>query len=331
MNGAITVVVVNYNTCEHLEACLKSVRAAGNVPAVVLDNASTDGSVEMVRGAFPQVTRIENPRNVGFGKGANLAMEGCETKYVLLLNSDTRIQTGTCDALIRYLDENPKVAIAGPRIVGHDGEQQASAFHFPTPLFVLLQENKLGALLQRLPFVREWYSPSGSQRRVRRVPWVLGAAMAIRREAFDAVRGFDESFFMYYEEVDLCYRLRSAGWEIDFVPDATVMHEGAASTRQQRSAMTVLQYESLIRFYEKHYARARQRALRLVLGYLMLRNLALGRVHLARAQNGQVRAEIVESMSGWKQVLAMVWRDTAARGSEAEPEDRAARKQVSRI
>ncbi len=305
-SDAISVAIVNYNTCGHLRACLRSVKATCDVPVIVVDNSSTDESASIVRREFPNVTLHVMPRNVGYGGGANVAVSLCHTKYVLLLNSDTQIQNGTCDTLVRYLDEHPSVAIAGPRIVGMNGQVQPSTFHFPTPVHVLFQEIKLGVLFRQLPLFQNYSLPGGKYGRTVAVPWVLGAALAIRRDAFNAVHGFDESYFMYYEEVDLCYRLRQSGWQVDWVSDATVLHAGAASTVQHRTAMNIKLYESLLRFYEYHYSSSKQHTLRLILSYIVLRNLALERIRLARTHDAEARSRIIANVSMWKQVFALV-------------------------
>src|SRR5207237_6294073 len=134
------------------------------------------------------------------------------------------------------------------------GSLQLSCFPFPSPLFALLRATFLGALIGRLPGLRQHYLPAWQQDQARPVPWVVGAVLAIRRAAFDSVGGFDESFFMYSEEVDLCYRLRAAGWQTDFAPVARVTHLGGASANQQRTAMEEQRYASTAQFYRAQHA-----------------------------------------------------------------------------
>ena len=275
---AISAAIINYNTREHLCNCLKSPGLEPANEVVVVDNASTDGSVEMVRSCFPRVKLVANRVNVGYGAAANQAVANLTAPYVLILNSDTRIQPGVLNAFVAYLDQNPRVGIVGPSIIGPDGSPQRSCFPFPTPLNVFLQENSLGALFQhqrgfeRLPY--------GNQGKAITVPWVLGAALTVRRAAFEAIGGFDEAYFMYFEEVDLCYRLRCAEWRVDFLPDAIVEHVGAASTKQDRVGMKFNLYMSLIRFYSQHYSRARRQTLNLILAYFMVRNIFLDSIRL---------------------------------------------------
>ncbi len=251
MSG-IGVVVVNHNTREHLRACLASL-PRGEVAPVVVDNASTDGSVEMVRAEFPEAVVLADGSNPGYGAAANRGVEACDTEHVLVLNSDTRIRPGALDALRAYLDRHPRVGIAGPKLLNPDGSPQASCFPFPGTLRWLLENDPVAPLAGRIPGLRDrllrFSPPEGAVE----VPWVLGAALAVRRAALREVGGFDETYFMYFEEVDLCLRLKNAGWETHFVPDGLVAHVGAASTSQVRGRMAAQHFRSSLRFYRRHY------------------------------------------------------------------------------
>jgi GT2 family glycosyltransferase len=165
----------------------------------------------------------------------------------------------------------------------------------------------VGPLIGRGPGVRQLYRPAYSPARGERVPWLLGAALAVRREAFDAVGGFDERFFMYSEEVDLCYRLVQAGWDVRFTPLAEVVHAGGASTGQDRVAMEVERYAATRRFYRKHYSRAARRMLVALTTYRMLHNLARDRGRIAVARRGHERDALAERISVWRRVLAAAW------------------------
>jgi GT2 family glycosyltransferase len=231
----IAVAIVNYNTREHLHACLATVQLEAPSEVVVVDNASSDGSTEMVRADYPWVALHANKTNLGYGAAANQAIASCSAEYVLLLNSDTLLQAGALMALSGYLDLHPHAAIVGPHLVEADGTLQASCYPFPTPLNTFLENSTSAILLGRLirrhiPLLRNFYLRTWPHTSARVVPWLKGAALAIRRTAFDAVGGFDESYFMYFEDADLCYRLNAAGWKVHFVPITTVVHIGGAST-----------------------------------------------------------------------------------------------------
>jgi GT2 family glycosyltransferase len=303
---ALSVAVVNFNTREHLRSSLSSILPQAPSAVVVVDNASSDGSVEMVRSAYPSVSVLANSVNRGYGAAANQAVAGCASPYVLLLNSDTALRPGALAALGAHLDDHPAAAVVGPRLLNADGTAQPSCFPFPGPLYTFLQVIFFGSLVSRAPGLRARYrpSPEGPDR----VPWLLGAALAIRRDAFVAVGGFDESFFMYSEEVDLCYRLGRAGWEVHFTPLAEVTHVGGASTQQQPVEMEAQRYAATRRFYEIHYSRWARYVLTILMSYRMLHNLLrdTARIRLTR-ETGQ-RAQLAVQLAVWRQVLKAAWR-----------------------
>lgn len=302
-SSSFAVVIINYNTREHLRACLASVQGDTPGEVVVVDNASSDGSAEMVRAEYPWVSLYANTANTGYGAAANQAIHNCTAPYVLLLNSDTLLQPGTLRALSAYFKYYPQAAVVGPRIVNPDGTLQVSCFPFPTPLHTLFRESVFSVLIGRIPVLRDWYLPTSSHNHAQSVPWVLGAALAMRRTAFEAVGGFDESFFMYFEETDLCYRLHEAGWEIHFTPDATIIHVGAASTEQRRADMAVQLYASLYHFYQKHYSCRAIRQLNAIVTYVMLRNIIRDTLRLCRSQDPYQRSRLFEDVIASRRVL----------------------------
>ncbi|MEA2562774.1 MAG: hypothetical protein QOH06_4278 [Acidobacteriota bacterium] len=268
----IAAVVVNYNTRDLLRSCLESIRGEGLPEVVVVDNASTDGSPEMVQSEFPEVRLIANRHNPGYGGGANQGIAACTAPYVLLLNSDTFLDRGAPAQLAAWLDRHPRAAIAGPRLLNPDGTLQSSCFPYLTPFNVLVLNTWLNRPARALPRFRPTWRGTPS----RNGHWVKGAALAIRREAFAAVGGFDESYFMYAEELDLCYRLHGAGWEIHYTPEATVVHVEGASTEQDRHAMAERLFVSLEQFYLQHYPERLPR-LRRVVKAVMLERIARDR------------------------------------------------------
>ncbi len=233
----MAVAVVSFETADVLEPCLASVALAGPAETVVVDNASTDTSAELVRERFPDVLLIVNDRNRGYGAAANQAVAASRAPVVLLLNSDIELEPGAVESLGRYLGEHPEVAIAGPRLANTDGTLQPSTFPFPSISDMLLGETGLHLLLRRVPWLRERFLRTWDHERPRAVPWLRGAALAIRRSAFEAVGGFDEDFFMYWEEVDLCRRLRAIGLETHYAPVTTIVHARAVSTSRHARAM----------------------------------------------------------------------------------------------
>jgi N-acetylglucosaminyl-diphospho-decaprenol L-rhamnosyltransferase len=212
---------------------------------------------------------------------------------------------GAAAALVRALDERPRAGIVGPTILNPDGSVYRSVFPFPSPGSRLFLYEPFASLAELLPAGRERYVGRWRPHRSQRVPWVLGAALAVRRTAFEDVGGFDERFEMYCEEVDLSRRLLARGWETHYVPVTRIVHIGGASTTQRRSAMRARLELSLIRLYRRHH---RGVTLRLALGGLwakaagyFLRDTC--RYALSRARR---RAELAEDLAGWRTVLAAV-------------------------
>ena len=308
MMKRMAVGIVSHNTRELLRECLDSVVRQDPAQLVVADNASMDGSAEMVRAEFPGALLCRNEMNRGYGAAANQVMARCSAAYVLLLNADTRLKPGALQALCAFMDRHPQAAIVGPRIVNPNGSLQQSCFPFPTPLAVFLDVSNLGRLTHFLPFLRESYLPTWSHTRARAVPWVLGAALAIRREAFEQAGGFDESFFMFYEEADLCYRLEKMGWQVYFAPVTEIVHVGGASTRQRASDMQVQLYSGLVHFYRRHYSRKARAALG-----VLIEAVALGRwirdwLSLRVTADAQKRAQLAVSIEAWRRLLFGQWR-----------------------
>lgn len=311
----IAVVIVNHNTREHLRQCLASLLLESPSEIVVVDNASTDGSVEMVRSEFPGVKLQDNSRNFGYGAAANQGMAGCTAEYVLLLNGDTHVSAGTLDALADYLDNNPAAAIAGPRLVNPDGTLQRSCFPFPGTLKWFLHFDMLGQLIRRIPILRNYQWRMWPHTRAQIVPWVMGAALAIRRQSFISAGGFDESYFMYSEETDLCYRLNAAGWQVHFAPVTTVVHVGQASTNQYRAEMAVEHVSSKLLFYRRHYSTLRFAVLALMMVGSILARLVLDIIRLSITRDGARSEGIAKDITAWQRLLLGKWRMKAIRSS----------------
>jgi N-acetylglucosaminyl-diphospho-decaprenol L-rhamnosyltransferase len=305
VSASMSVVIVNYNSREYLRNCLLSIGPEQSRQVVVVDNLSSDGSEEMVKHDFPWVQLIISEKNAGYGAAANLAIANSSSKYVLLLNPDTVLQPGALQVLFDYLDSQPRAAIVGPQLVNPDGTPQVSCFEFPTPFHTLMKETRLSRFKRRSIANLLAGILDGSIQGVPPMPWVLGAALAIRRSAFDAVGGFDQSFFMYYEEVDLCYRLHLAGWQTLYAPEAFVMHVGGASTKPYRAAMLRQFYKSLCHFYQQHYSDMQKLQLKFILTYVMIRNFLKDRYRSYRSPVKKEEAR--DNLSIWQSILSSIW------------------------
>jgi N-acetylglucosaminyl-diphospho-decaprenol L-rhamnosyltransferase len=245
--AAVGAVVVNYNAHGHLDQCIRSLRADGVGRIAVVDNASTDGSEARLRELEPDATVLRLSRNVGYGAGANRGAAVLDTPYLLILNPDTIVEPGMVKALTAALDAHPTVGAVGPRVDTPAGEVYPSARTFPG-IADALGHGFLGIVWPSNPFTRRYRMLGWDHADAREVDWISGACFLVRRTAFDAVVGFDESYFMYSEDVDLCWRLRRAGWDIYYEPAGRVMHAQGASTEHHPFRMIAAHHISLLRF-----------------------------------------------------------------------------------
>jgi len=222
---------------------------------LVVDNASTDDSREMVQSEFPWVHLIANAENAGFTRGHNQAVRESHGQYLLILNSDTIILEGELQKLIDFAEANPEAGIIGPRLLNPDGSLQYSCRRFPNLAAAIFRNTPLGRLFPQNRYTRDYLMTDWDHSTPRDVDWVSGAAMFVRRRVFEQLQGFDESFFMYCEDVDLCYRAWLAGWKVVYYPEAQIIHAIGRSTDRVANKMIRQFHSSMYRFYKKHYAR----------------------------------------------------------------------------
>lgn len=299
----LSVIIVNWNTRELLAGCLESVLATThglNYEMLVVDNASSDGSAEMVRQRFPQVRLIENDRNVGFAKANNQAIQVSSGRYVLLLNSDTRVHPGALQTLVTFMDRQAGCGAAGAALLNGDGSLQESCQPTPTPL----REAWRLFHLDRLWSLSRYEMQHWDSERPRPVDVLQGACLMLRRQALDEVGLLDEDYFMYSEEVDLCYRLRRAGWQVWWVPGARVTHYGGQSSRQASSAMFLQLYRSKCLFFKKAYGRRAALAFKLLLAGASLARLVLSPLALGLASPR--RAQLLDKARLYRQLLVQL-------------------------
>ena len=255
----VTVVVVNYNTAHLLGrmfAALEAGRGTLKLQVIVVDNASRDGSAEVLRTRFPDAELIENRLNVGFGRANNQALSQARGRYVLLLNTDAFVSSDTLPKTVSFMDANPGCGVLGVRLVGSDGSLQPSCRYFPTPWNVFLTSTGLNRFF---PGARLIDDMSWDHASVRECDWVPGCYYLVRREVIERVGLFDPRYFLYYEEVDHCRAVRRAGWSVTYYPFTQVVHIGGESaetegplTRAGRQIST-LQIESELLYFRKHH------------------------------------------------------------------------------
>jgi hypothetical protein len=214
----------------------------------VVDNASSDGSAEMVRVRFPWVRLIRNTENVGFARANNQAIDLALGRYVLLLNSDTEVQPGALAALVGFMEASPRAGAVGPYLLNSDGTLQPACHPMLTPWREFVRLLFLDRFLHVATYGAAWWNTDSP----RQTEVIKGACLLLRREALEQVGPLDGSYFMYTEEVDLCYRLLQAGWQLWWMPTARVIHHGEASSRQVAQAMYIQLYRSKVQFYRKY-------------------------------------------------------------------------------
>ena len=240
-----------------LAACLASLPdAAGSRWAecelIVVDNASTDNSVEMVRARFPHARLIALPENIGFTGGNNAGIAASRGRFVFLLNPDTVAHPGSIEAMLDYIERHLETGIVGPRLLNPDGTLQSSRRRFPTLLTGLIESTPLQPLFAGSRALREFYMLDKSDNETQQVDWLSGAALLCRRETLDQVGAFDPGYFMFSEEIDLCRRVNNAGWNVVYLPDAQVTHYGGQSTSQDVPSRHINFNTGKARYYRLH-------------------------------------------------------------------------------
>lgn len=253
----VSIIIVNYNTRELLKQVIESIKATVKrveYEIIVVDNASKDGSVEMVRESFPKILLIDNSENLGFSKANNIGIKRSSGRYVLILNSDTVMVDNCIEDCVNYMDRDSSIGALGCKIVLRDGTlDKACKRGFPTPeasLFYMLKLDKLYPNSERFGKYNLTYL---SEDEINEVDSLVGAFMMVKREAINKVGLLDEDFFMYGEDIDWCYRIKEAGYKNIYYPKAKIIHYKRESSKKRRF-MTIYEFHrAMYLFYHKHY------------------------------------------------------------------------------
>jgi len=251
MNGLdLSVIIVNWNTKELLLNCIESFyRTAKGLTSeiFIVDNGSVDGSADSVRRAFPEIELIENERNLGFARANNDALRRYKGRYALLLNTDVILTDGAVKALVRFMDRNPTVGIAGGQLINGDGSKQNSFDNFPS-----LVTEAVNKSLLRILFPKKYPSKRVEYNDPIDVQSVIGACMIVRSQSIEEVGILDEDYFFFLEETDWCYRMQGKGWRVCHVPQARIVHLQGKTANTVRDRAKIEYYRSLYRFFRKH-------------------------------------------------------------------------------
>jgi len=257
----VSVIIVNYNVRDFLQQSLVSLQKALKgirSEIFVVDNASDDGSAEMVRKRFPRIRLIANTVNLGFAKANNLALKKARGKFLLLINPDTIVQEDTIRVMVEFLKTHPDVGLAGCKIMNPDGSfQPACRRGFPTPWVAFTRISGLSKLFPKTKIFGKYNLTYLNTEETYPVDAVSGSFMMLRHEMFVQVGGLDESYFMYGEDLDWCYRIRQAGWRIFYVHSTQIIHYKGESTRRSSIDEIHTFYEAMHLFVEKHFHSSR--------------------------------------------------------------------------
>jgi O-antigen biosynthesis protein len=263
-----SVIIVNFNVKDFLEQALYTIDkslayAAARCPGFaseifVVDNASDDGSIDMVRKKFPHVVCIENKNNLGFARANNLALEKSSGRFILLINPDTIVQEDTIDSMMRSMETNPSIGMAGCKILNPDGTLQlACRRSFPRPWVALTKITGLSALFPHSRLFGQYNLTYLDPESSYEVDAISGSFMMLKREIYERVGGLDETFFMYGEDLDWCYRIQQAGWKIYYIPDTKIIHYKGESTRRSDIDAIRTFYQAMTVFVDKHISRSK--------------------------------------------------------------------------
>lgn len=300
----LSIIIVSYNTRDLLRNCLQSIYAnasEGDFEVLVIDNASTDGSANMVKEEFPQVELICNEKNLGFARANNLGIRQAKGDYILLLNSDTEVSPRALDGMVEFLNSYPEVGVVGCQLVDSAGKVEESCGFFPTPKAILLTK------LRRSKLLGPWFKNSRASilnpEGIQEVDWVTGACLMTRRRVVDEAGPLDEQMFMYFEDNDWCYRIKKAGWKVYFIPETQIIHKRGGSLKQVPDRMIYEYRRSQLHLYKKHLGLFSQLMIRVVIFAHSL--LMVCKYGVKFLMHSSKRQELRELISSHRKIIKM--------------------------
>jgi N-acetylglucosaminyl-diphospho-decaprenol L-rhamnosyltransferase len=254
----LSVVIVTWNSQDHIASCLASVQKQGrdlSGEIIVVDNNSDDGTREIISRAFPAVRVFAHERNLGFTRACNRGLAECRGEYVLLLNPDTEVMFGSLHKMVQYMEAHSQVGALGPQLLFPDGRVQPSCRQFPSYGFMLWEFTGLRIAFPRSRIFGGWRMGSFDHRQLRTVDQPMGACLLLRRSLVEEIGLLDEQFEMFFSDVDLCRRVKEAGWKIIFLPSAQVVHHVGASVRTMPGRMMPISHGDCYRYFKKYRRR----------------------------------------------------------------------------
>lgn len=307
----VSIIVITYNSKQLVNECLQSLNQMSqgvNKEILVVDNGSNDDTSSFIKSTYPEIHLITLPTNIGFGAANNRAFSVARGRYILLLNSDAFLHEGALQKAIELMDTHPSVGIGGSRLVGRDGSWQPSARMFPNLLNEFLRISGLAAKYPTSRFLGRAERTWAPQHQSASVDWVPGAFSIIRRELLKKIKGFDERFYLYYEEVDLCRKVRNTGCVINYWPEITITHYGGETCNKMETqnfsteGMQIIEWElrSMFLCSRKHHG----------LIVIWLRKMLDRWWHKLRILKNQKNLAKVEESKRYLSLLNLAWADT---------------------
>ena len=265
--ATLSIIIVSWNVCDLLQACLQSIEQTKgdlDIEVIVVDSASSDGTVEMISAELPQVTLLAQSQNVGFPAGNNIGLAAATGDYLFLLNPDTELRPNALQALKTYLEQHPEVGMVGPELLNSDGTHQSSRRRFPTILIGMFEATWLQPYAPRSMLSR-YYVEDVADNASADVDWLMGAALMIRRAVYEQVGGMDAGYVMYSEELDWCRRIKDIGWRVVYYPEAKITHHHGKSSEQAVTHRHINFNRAKLRYFRKFHGRIAYCVLRVVL------------------------------------------------------------------
>jgi GT2 family glycosyltransferase len=269
----ITIIIVTWNSERYIRNCLDSIiQNAGELhPEIILvDNNSTDQTVKAVEELYPQVNLFLNKDNLGYAQANNQGMENSQGEYILLLNPDTEVIENSLFLMIQFMEENPQTGALGPRLINPGGTVQPSCREFPRYTTLLWEFSGLSRLFPKSRIFGHWRMGYFAFNKTQEVDQPMGSCLLLRRKTLEEIGVFDQSFPMFFNDVDLCYRIKKAGWKIYFLSDAHILHHKGASTRQAKRRMIWRSHMAFYRYFRKHKTGMWNRLIQYLLFILLL-------------------------------------------------------------
>jgi len=251
----LSIVIVTWNSEEFIRNCLDSIfLSQGNFTSevIVVDNGSSDETAKIVEQLYPQVNLIQNKKNLGYAKANNQGIEKAKGEYILLLNPDTQVLEDSLSLMCEFMEENPEIGALGPKLLNPDKSVQLSCREFPTFSTLIWEFSGLSRLFPRSRVFGRWRMGYFNFDKQRETDQPMGSCLMLRRATLEDVGAFDENFVMFFNDVDLCFRIKKGGWRIYFYPEAKVIHHKGASTRKVKAKMIWLSHLAFYKFFKKH-------------------------------------------------------------------------------